>query len=141
MKTFLALLAALGLILAACGDDDTSDTSTGASDSGGLYGDSGDTADADADSGAGDAGAPVEGDAITIAGFQFEGVDAVAVGTEVTVSNTDGVTHTWTSTDGEFDSGNLSGGDTFSHTFDEAGTFDYLCEIHTSMTGSITVEG
>lgn len=30
-------------------------------------------------------------------------------------------------------------GQTFSHTFDTAGTFEYVCKIHASMTGTITV--
>ena len=49
--------------------------------------------------------------------------------------------HTTTSDDGLWDSGSLSAGGTFEHTFDAAGTFDYICSIHPSMTATITVGG
>jgi plastocyanin len=39
----------------------------------------------------------------------------------------------------EFDSPPLANGETYSHTFAAAGTFAYYCEIHPSMTGTITV--
>jgi plastocyanin len=81
------------------------------------------------------------GISITIANFQFSGAATGNVGDEVTVVNADSATHTWTHTDGAFDSGNLSPGDTFTFTFDEAGSFDYFCQIHPGMTGSITIEG
>ena len=39
-----------------------------------------------------------------------------------------------------FDSGNISaGGGTFSHTFNTAGTYDYVCPLHNGMTGQIVV--
>jgi plastocyanin len=40
----------------------------------------------------------------------------------------------------EFDSGIMQSGDTFEFTFDEAGTFDYHCEVHSEMSGTVTVE-
>ena len=64
----------------------------------------------------------------------------VAVGSEVTWVNNDTVAHTATSDDDVFDSGNLDEGQEFSFTFDEAGTFSYVCEIHPTMTGTIVVE-
>ena len=80
------------------------------------------------------------GATITIEGFAFGEPISVAVGETVTIVNLDGATHTWTSTEGAFDSGNLSGnGGTFETTFDAAGTYGFLCAIHPSMTGSITV--
>ncbi len=33
----------------------------------------------------------------------------------------------------------MLGGQTFTYTFDAAGTFEYVCKIHGSMTGTITV--
>jgi plastocyanin len=63
----------------------------------------------------------------------------VAVGATVTVKNTDGATHTWTDDSGGFDSGNLNQNQTFSHTYSAAGTFTYHCNIHRSMTGTVTV--
>lgn len=64
----------------------------------------------------------------------------VAAGTTVTWTNNDTLTHTVDTEDGTLDSGNLENGAEFSFTFDEAGTFDYFCEIHPTMTGSIVVE-
>jgi len=71
----------------------------------------------------------------------------VSVGTTVTWVNQDGFIHTVTSgtspseTSGLFDSGNLNGGDTFSFTFDEPGTYDYFCIPHYSfgMIGKVIV--
>lgn len=64
----------------------------------------------------------------------------VSTGTTVVWSNQDGVPHTATADDGEFNSGTLSEGDRYEHTFDTAGTFAYFCEVHPTMTGEITVE-
>ena len=71
----------------------------------------------------------------------------VKAGTTVTWVNEDSYIHTVTSgtspsdRSGLFDSGNLNGGDTFSFTFSEAGTYDYFCVPHYSlgMIGKIIV--
>ena len=74
---------------------------------------------------AADCAAPVEGAAVTISGFAFAPASLeVAVGTTVTWTNEDGTQHTVTAGDGSFDSGALGQGDTFSQTFDTAGTFE-----------------
>lgn len=78
---------------------------------------------------------------ITIQNFSFTGATDVSVGTTVIVKNEDGVTHTWTSTDGTFNSGAIAGGSSFEFTFDEPGEYSYFCSIHTQMTGTLTVEG
>ena len=83
---------------------------------------------------------PSAGATITISGFSFGDPLTVAVGEEVTVVNRDGVPHTWTSNDGLFDSGSLSGGEEFAFTFDEAGQYSFFCGVHPQMTGTITVE-
>jgi plastocyanin len=61
----------------------------------------------------------------------------VSVGTTVTWTNDDSTTHTLTSTTGpgSFVSGKLAPGSTFSHTFDQACTYDYMCTIHSTMHG------
>ena len=64
----------------------------------------------------------------------------VSVGDTVTWTNKDTMAHTATADNGTFDSGNLSPGETFSFTFDTAGTYTYKCNIHSSMTGTIIVE-
>jgi len=64
----------------------------------------------------------------------------VPVGSTVTWKNDDPYAHTVTmSGKGGFDSGNLNSGKTFSNTFSKAGTYTYVCSIHPSMTGTITV--
>lgn len=78
---------------------------------------------------------------ITIAAFRFSGAETGAVGDTVQVTNSDSVSHTWTSTDGAFHSGMLGSGETFSHTFEEAGTYPFFCQIHTEMSGTITING
>ena len=88
----------------------------------------------------------VDGDAaptlsITIAGFRFSGDETGSVGDTVLVTNSDSVSHTWTSTDGAFHSGVLGSGDTFTFTFDEAGSYPFFCQIHTEMSGTITIDG
>ena len=66
----------------------------------------------------------------------------INVGDTVTWTNNDGMGHTATSTDGpaSFDSGNIAAGATWSFTFTEAGTYDYKCNYHSSMTATITVD-
>ncbi|MGZ4902541.1 MAG: plastocyanin/azurin family copper-binding protein [Halobacteriota archaeon] len=50
------------------------------------------------------------------------------------------ITHPVTSNTGAFSSGNLSPGMTFTHQFSQAGTYQYHCSIHPSMTGTIVVQ-
>jgi len=65
----------------------------------------------------------------------------ISVGDTVTWTNNDGMSHTATSTSGPeaFDSGNIGSGDTWSFTFTEAGTYEYKCDYHSSMTATIIV--
>jgi plastocyanin len=80
------------------------------------------------------------GDAVAITDFNYDPDELeVAAGTTVTFTNEDGFAHTVTAKDKSFDSGNLDEGATFEHTFEEPGTYAYLCAIHNSMTGSVTV--
>lgn len=65
----------------------------------------------------------------------------VPVGTTVTWTNADTAPHTVTADDNSFDSNTLNQGQTFSRTFDTAGTYTYFCKIHgkPSMSGSVQV--
>ena len=79
---------------------------------------------------------------VSIQGFAFNPSSmTIDVGDSVTWTNNDGPSHTASSTSGpvSFDSGTLSGGATFTFTFNTAGSYDYRCNIHTSMTATITV--
>ena len=64
----------------------------------------------------------------------------IAKGTTVTWTNTGQRAHTVTSGAGGFGSdGVLASGKTYAHTFDSAGSFAYICTIHTAMQGTVTV--
>jgi len=64
----------------------------------------------------------------------------VKLGTTVSWKNTDGYAHTVTSDDGtNFNSGNLGAGASFSYATKAVGTFDYHCNIHSGMTGTLVV--
>lgn len=58
-------------------------------------------------------------------------------GTIVEWKNDDIVPHTATSV--SFDSGSLSPGKSWQHTFNEAGQFHYACTFHPTMTGVVIV--
>src|SRR6266699_1013077 len=62
------------------------------------------------------------------------------VGRTVTWANKDTTTHTVTSTTGLFDSGILNPGQTYSHTFAQAGVYSYYCTLHSWMKGNLTVK-
>jgi plastocyanin len=77
-----------------------------------------------------------------VAQFAFNPtVITVSTGTTVVWRNEDLAPHTVTSTDGEFDSGIFDPGSSFTFTFNEPGSFDYVCQLHPQMQGSVTVEG
>lgn len=79
--------------------------------------------------------------AVDIVDFTFPEALEIAVGTTVTWTNQDSTRHTVTSDpNGDaFQSGTLNEGETFSYTFDEAGTFEYFCEFHANMQGTVIV--
>jgi plastocyanin len=143
-------VAAAVLALAACGSSGNS-TSSGAGSGDRSSGGGATTAGAAASTAAGGAattaaaggGAAAAGaGAVSIKDFAFNPADVtVAKGTTVTWKNDDSATHRIKSGDGSFDSKDLKNGDSFDHTFDTAGTFDYICGIHPSMKGKITVTG
>jgi plastocyanin len=122
--TSSALLLAVVLVFAACGGSDGATTTTAAAST---------------------TAAPATTEAAsatwTISGFAFGEAPTIAVGQELTVVNADGATHTWTSDDGAFDSGNIAGGSSFAFTFDAPGEYSFHCNIHGSMMGTVTVTG
>lgn len=88
------------------------------------------------------AGSPAAaGGSVTIKDLSFQpNALTVPVGSTVTWTNNDSTQHTVSADDGSFDSGILQQGATFSQTFATAGTFAYHCNIHDTMTGTITVQ-
>lgn len=78
--------------------------------------------------------------AINITGFAFSPrVDTVAVGGTVTWTNNDQAPHTSTSSASPplWDSGNLTNGQSFARAFPTAGSYPYVCSLHSGMSGTI----
>ena len=124
---WLALLSAclcLGLVGAGCGGDD----------------DDGGSADTTEEQPA--PAAEAGGVEVSMKDIKFNPEDVtVKSGDTVSWVNDDGVGHDVTGDD--FKSGEpgaMQTGDTFEHTFDAAGTFDYVCTVHPGMNGSVKVE-
>jgi plastocyanin len=87
------------------------------------------------------AGTSAQGASKTVAirGLAFHpGTLTVPKGSQVTFSNSDGVTHTATD-NGVFDSGRIKPGKSFTVRFKQKGTFAYHCKIHPTMHGKIVV--
>ena len=83
-------------------------------------------------------GATPTNESITINNNSFApSTITVNVGSTITWSNGDTVTHTVTADDQSFTSGLLKKATSWSHTFATAGTFTYFCEIHPGMTGTV----
>lgn len=77
---------------------------------------------------------------VRVADNAFEpGTLTVTPGTTVTWTNDGNDSHTVSADDGSFDSARLDPGESFSVTFDEAGTFAYFCAFHPGMVGTIVV--
>ncbi len=78
---------------------------------------------------------------VEIKDFKFNpAILNIAKGTTVTWTQNDSAPHTVTATSGEnFDSAHLNQGQTYSYTFNEAGTVVYGCTIHPYMSGTIIV--
>ena len=118
MARWLALLLAcmaLGLVVAGCGDDD------------------------DDDGGGGGGGGAAE---VSMEGIAFQPAEVtVSAGDTVTWTNNDSVGHDVTADSfSSGDPGGMASGDTFEQTFEEAGTFDYVCTVHPGMEGTVVVE-
>ncbi len=94
------------------------------------------------DGAASDISNAVEANTVTIQDYKFEAaIIKVKVGTTVTWTNKDGVRHN-VAPDGDSDlpEGKLIGnGETYSYTFDKAGTYNYLCTPHPYMKGTVVV--
>src|ERR671915_291168 len=124
MARWLALLLAcmaLGLVVAGCGDDDDDENGGGGDDD---------------DAGGGG------GTEVSMEGIAFQPAEVtVSAGDTVTWTNNDSVGHDVTADSfSSGDPGGMASGDTFEQTFEEAGTFDYVCTVHPGMEGTVVVE-
>lgn len=99
-------------------------------------------ADATPEAAAGDEAAAAEGAAVTIVDFAYDPAEiTVPVGGTVTWTNDDAAPHTATAQDRDaLQSGTIDPGSSFEQSFDTAGTYDYFCEFHPNMQGTIVVE-
>ncbi len=87
-------------------------------------------------------GSSGSGNSVTIKSFKFEPATIkVKAGTEITWTNQDSKDHTVSSDGGsqKFNSGHLAKGKTYKEKFAKAGAYQYKCEIHTYMTGTVQV--
>jgi plastocyanin len=86
-------------------------------------------------------GESVAGEPVEIVDFSFDPADlTVDVGASVTWTNDDSTTHSVVGAGGAFASPDIAPGTNFSTTFNQVGTFEYVCGIHPSMTGTVTVQ-
>jgi plastocyanin len=122
----VAGLFVLSLVVAACSSDDNG---------GGTTATTGGATGTTAATGGGGGG----GTTITIAGFAFD-PDTITVSgpTEVTVTNEDTTTHTFTLDDGSVDE-TVEPGATVTVTVDVSAATGFHCNIHPQMTGQIEV--
>lgn len=129
------VLVAMAFGLSACGGGDDSDTSTVTESGGGSTEEAGQDASSTAPGGTAPRAAKVE-----IANFAYD-PDPVAVqaGGKVIWLNQDSAPHTATADDGSFDTGTLEEGKLKSETFKQAGTYEYICQIHPDMHGTVEV--
>lgn len=129
-RTLPTLLACFvvgsGAAIAGCGGDDNA------------------TVDANGASTPQSAPAASDGDVVTISmkDVLFTPENAtVKVGQTVKWLNDDPIDHTATAKSGaDFDSGNVKANGTFEFTPEKAGTIEYVCTIHPSQKGTLTVE-
>ena len=88
------------------------------------------------------AGGGAKGDSIVIRNFTFVPTPLVVdAGTTVTVTNADGTRHSVTADKGSFDTHDLDGGAKAQLVIDRPGKYDYHCDIHDYMKGTIEVRG
>jgi len=132
---FTPALIAFALGLSACGGGDDNDTSTVTEPAESSTEGSAQSADTPAPSGEAPRAAKVE-----IVDFAYDPDPvAIQVGGKVTWLNQDPAPHTATAEDGSFDTGTLEEGKLKSETFKQAGTYEYICQIHPDMHGVVEV--
>jgi plastocyanin len=123
----MAGLFVLSLVVAACSSDDNGGGTTAT-----TGGATGSTAATGSTGGGG-------GTTITIAGFAFDPSTITVSGpTEVTITNNDSTTHTFTLDDGSVDQ-TMDPGATETVTVDVSASTGFHCKIHAQMTGQIEV--
>ena len=129
-RVLLTVLAAVALLVL-----------TGACSSSKSSGNGGKTPASTPSSSASSNGNSTAGAAITIKNFAFGSPLTVAPGTTVTVTNSDSAPHTVTADNGEFQTKELSQGQSGTFTAPmQAGTYKFHCAVHPNMHGTLTVQ-
>jgi len=128
MKAVVAAAFAAAVTLGACGGNSDTPSTT-------------DTKKPSGTTAPGGGGQPAaSGEAIAIKDFKFGPESLKAkVGDTVKVTNNDSATHTLTAVDKSFDTKELKEGASATITVSKAGTFEYQCNIHDYMKGTIEV--
>jgi plastocyanin len=130
---WLALVAGLfvlSIALAACSSDD---------DGGDTGGETGTETGSQTGSTGGETGSTGGGDTIVIEGFAFNPSTITVSGpTEVTITNNDSATHTFTLDDGSIDE-ELGAGESTTVTIDVSASTGFVCRFHPQMTGTVEV--
>jgi plastocyanin len=151
--TIVALAAFVWLLAIAavgCGGSSTvtSGNTTGSSSSGGMmYGNTAGTTGTMMGSstsvsmmGGGTTGSMMGSSRVVLKDLAFNPASVtIAVGATVTWENQDSMNHNVIADDGSFKSPDLGSGETFSFTFQKAGTYTYSCHIHPNMKGTVVV--
>ena len=79
---------------------------------------------------------------VRIDGMRFEpSVITVEPGTKVTWVHKSSMPHTVSGQADSMQSKTMYKGQSYTHTFDKAGSFDYTCDFHPSMKGTVVVKG
>jgi len=146
-----AVVAAVALLISACGGTDTTSDAPPTINFGSLTG-STPGMSGNGTLGAGmpnmpgmsaptaSTAAPAAANAVNIDSFAFAPATlAVPVGTTVTWTNKDEEPHTVVAEDNSFHSPGMGSNATFSFTFSNVGTFDYVCSIHPFIHGTVVV--
>jgi plastocyanin len=139
MRKWLPLLIAclaLGLVVAGCGGDDDDEGNGGG-------GGAATQEEQPAETGGGGGGGGAQ---VGMQNIKFEPADVtINAGETVTWTNDEGVPHDvdGSGPGGDFSSGPEGGmmeGDTYKFTFEEPGTYEYVCRVHApGMAGTVTV--
>ena len=134
----LFIILVIGLLAAGCGGTSATTTTAGSTPTtAGVSTTGGVTTTAGVSTTTGGAG----GAQVVMKNFAFAPASVtIKAGDSVTWTNQDGTTHTVNGDNGEFTSGNIASGATFTFKFDKAGTYSYHCSIHPTMKATVVVQ-
>jgi plastocyanin len=133
-RSVALLLSAIAFVPAACGGDDEEPTVQDTQPNPTAAGESAE----DAAGGGSSAEGTVE---VVMKGFAFEPKEVtVKVGQTVTWRNEDDAKHDAFSEESGLDTADIGKNGTTTYKPDKAGTINYICSIHPSMKGTLTVE-